>query len=211
MKTALTLAFLLALTAPAAASDVPVTVTRDTSGALPTGVKKVEGKVLEVVSWTDAAGENRAVFSATEKSRSNADGDTEWAKSLFVTVFSGHDGKLAQVRQVKEVAGFCPVDLTNRFLPAATTVTDLDDDGVGELTFVYLTGCRGDVSPVAMKLILLEGSAKFAIRGTTRVDVGGGTFEGGTAKPDFKKAPAAFLAHAQALWSRFVDERFGDE
>ena len=62
----------------------------------------------------------------------------------------------------------CRFDLYAGFLPDGLTITDLDGDGLAESTLLYTLSCRSDVSPARLKLILHEGKAKYAIRGTTR-------------------------------------------
>ncbi|HET6229686.1 MAG TPA: hypothetical protein VFE05_06350 [Longimicrobiaceae bacterium] len=99
----------------------------------------------------------------------------------------------------------CDFDLTAGFEPGSLAVTDLDRDGVAETSFLYVLACRSDVSPAVLKLIMHEGAAKYAIRGTTRPK---GAGAGGEMRPDaaFRTAPAAFLAFARHQWARFVPE-----
>ena len=81
----------------------------------------------------------------------------------------------------------------------------LDADGVAELTFAYRTTCTSDVSPLTLKLLMLEQGAKYILRGSTRVDVGGGERMGGERQPDaaLKKVPD-FRAHAEEVWGKIV-------
>lgn len=203
--TLMTLSLGLAL-APLASANIPKTFRSDSSGSLPSGVKKVGGKVERWVSWQDSRGDNVAVFSQETKEKARKDGERLVSKSLYVTVFSGKDGRMKRVREVRELANACLFDLTNEVRETSVGVTDLDSDGVGELTFAYVTGCRSDVSPLAMKLLLLEGADKHILRGTTRVNLGAEQ-AGGEFKAEFgKKAPPAFLEHASKVWAKFVAE-----
>jgi hypothetical protein len=97
----------------------------------------------------------------------------------------------------------CQFDLYAGYLAEAVTITDLDRDGVAETTFLYTLACRSDVSPATRKLIMHEGAAKYAIRGTTAVS---GDPHGGRMVPDaaFAQAPPSFRTHAVALWKRYV-------
>ena len=71
---------------------------------------------------------------------------------------------------------------------------------------MYRLGCTGDASPVPLKLMMLENSDKYAIRGTTLVDLdkiyGGGGKLGGEKEVDasFKNAPKGFLDFANEQW-----------
>jgi len=54
--------------------------------------------------------------------------------------------------------------------------------------------CTSDVSPLTLKLMMLEDREKYPIRGTTVVDVGGGQRYGGEKRfgEEFAGAPVAF-------------------
>ena len=199
------LPLLFALSGPAFA-NIPKTFRSDSSGTLPTGVKKVSGTVERWVSWQDSRGDNVAIFSQDTKEKARKDGERLVSKSLFVTVFSGKDGKLKRVREVRELANACLFDLTNEARETSVGVTDLDGDGIGELTFAYVTGCRSDVSPLSMKLLMLEGADKHILRGSTRVAAGPEKIGGEFVAEFGKKAPEAFLEHAKKVWARFVAE-----
>jgi hypothetical protein len=192
--------------APLASANIPKTFRSDSSGTLPAGVKKVSGKVERWVSWQDGRGDNVAIFSQETKEKARKDGERLLSKSLYVTVFAGKDGKMKRVREVRELANACLFDLTNEVRETSVGVTDLDGDGIGELTFAYVTGCRSDVSPLGMKLLVLEGADKHILRGTTRVNTGQEAV-GGEFKAELgKRAPASFLEHASKVWAKFVAE-----
>jgi len=192
--------------ASVASANIPKSFRSDSSGTLPSGVKKVSGQVERWVSWQDGRGDNVAVFSQDTKEKARKDGERLVSKALYITIFSGKDGKLKKVREVKELANACLFDLTNEVRETSVGVTDLDSDGIGELTFVYVTGCRSDVSPQGMKLLVLEGADKHILRGSTQVNTGPEKV-GGEFKAEFgKKAPAAFLDHASKVWAKFVAE-----
>jgi hypothetical protein len=213
LLTALATASLL-VTAPAFADDIPETFRSDSPGVLPpgltlkdvTGTGKDDGTVERVVSWNEGDGGHVAVFASIAK-EGLRDGETWYSKVLYVTTFHVRDGKFTKVRAVKEAVQPCNLDMTSRFLDRSVTLTNLDGDDEGELTFAYVTACAGDVSPLSMKLLMLEGSAKYALRGGSRVDLGGGITEGGTFKPDFKKAPKSFLEHATKVWNANISGR----
>lgn len=201
---------LCALLVPAAAalaSDVPRTVTEDTMLALPKGVEMktvtgndLPGTIERVIRWTDAVGDNVAVFATTGKVGVKEDTRFE-SRSLHVATFVDRGGKLARVQKIVEYVAPCEYSLTARFIPAACGVTDADGDGVGELTIGYVTRCAGDVSPLGMKILVLQKDKRYALRGESEVDVGDGEMMGGEYKADFRKAPPALLEHARRTWA----------
>jgi hypothetical protein len=200
------------VTAPALADDIPETFQSDTSGALPPGLDfktvtgKDAGKVERVVSWNEGDGAHVAVFASTEKEGQKG-GENWYSKVLYVTTFQVRDGKYTLVRAVKEAVQPCQFDLTARFLDASVSLTNIDEDDQGELTFAYVTTCTSDVSPLSMKLLMLEGKTKYALRGESRVHLGDEEYMGGEFKPDFKGAPKGFLEHAKRVWSANVNGR----
>lgn len=113
--------------------------------------------------------------------------------------------------QVHDFVADCPLDLEARFLPKALSLTDLDQDGTAEVWLVYRTTCRGDVSPSTQKIIMYEGPHKYAVRGTARIAIGNGQFDGGTYTLDaaWQAAPATFRQHATRLWQQHRDEMLG--
>lgn len=196
------LASLLSLAASAAfAAPDPTHVPfrSDSSGKLPERVK-ASGTVIRTIAWSDANGDNLAVFSSTTTTKTNKD-ISATTKSLFVDVFSGKNGKLKKVRNVREVVSSCTADITNDFFETSVSVTDLDQNGVAELTFGYRSACRNDVSPAAMKVLVLEGSKQYTLSGYTALPSdkpGDHDFA-----PAFKGAPDKFLEHAGKVWKKF--------
>ena len=103
-------------------------------------------------------------------------------------------------------------------------LTDLDGDGIAELTFAYyrpgyhgarqktIAGDRqgvernerlGDACELVqeLKLIVLEGPDKYVLRGTAKIP---GVAKSGDHRPDPQPGawPEAFLAHARQRWTR---------
>jgi len=197
----LLLASLVALVAvPAAAAEPSVLPFKsDSSGKLPPRVK-ASGTVIRTIAWRDSKGDNVAVFSSTTTSKTKGE-VTLSTKSIFVDVFSGKDGKFKKIRNVKEVVGKCEWDVVNDFFDTSVAVTDLDGNGQGELTFGYRSACRSDMSPADMKVLVLDGSKKYILRGQTSLPRDGAPADDFTS--DFKGAPEKFLAHAARVWAKF--------
>ena len=204
----LTLATFL-FASPAFADDIPATLSVDTSGVLPAGVtvKDVAGKedpkatfkVERILSWNEGNGANIAIFATTEKS-GQKDGDTWTSKALHVATYNVVGGKYTKLQTIIEAVQPCNVDLTAKFLETSIGLTNLDGDDKGELTFGYVTRCAGDMSPMSMKVLMLEGKDKHALRGQSVLDLGDGMVEGGDYKVDFKKAPKELVEYAKRVW-----------
>ena len=150
------------------------------------------------------------------------DGDVAAVETLFqqeLTRLVAHQTQVPEAAarpapnwQVHDFVADCPLDLGARFIPQALTVTDLDQDGTAEVWLVYRTTCQGNVSPSTQKIILYEGPRKYAVRGTSRIALGGGQHDGGTYTLDaaWAAAPITFRQHAAQLWQQHRGERLSE-
>jgi hypothetical protein len=170
-------------TAPVKAADLPSGVT-------------VRGELQSGLKFTDKNGTNYLLFGRAFDKKQNS-----WTLYVedWVVPAKGAPKNLLPVRDFTEAG--CPLAPSARFHDAARAVTDLDGDGIAEVTFAYELACRSDVSPSTYKLLLLEGGTKYILRGETTVDPGDGVIGGKfTADPEEAKWPAPFLAAAKRLW-----------
>jgi hypothetical protein len=158
-------------------------------------------ELVSALAFHDASGDNVAAFYRSL----DADRNAARLEVALWTSSGARDGRMLRV--VRDGVPACELDLFAEFVPEATEVTDLDGDGIGELTFAYRTSCTGDVSPMTLKLLVLEQRDKYILRGTTIVDAGDGERLGGVVRPDAALAKnPRFLAHARAVWERVVEE-----
>lgn len=174
----------------------PLTLHAGTS--IPDGVA-VTGIVTGIQRWTDDRGDHVVVFTRRDLPAA----PDRQAKAIRVTHDLLTPGGARRLREVTDRVEDCPADLTLEVLPQSVGLTDVDGDGLGELAFAYEHGCRSDVSPNGLTLVLLEDGEAWALRGTTRVrlgdpeDVAGGGF---TPDPGVAAGPAAVRAHLEATW-----------
>lgn len=179
-----------------------------------------EGKLVGAFRWADGNGTNTLLFASVEPSGPRKEGvdpkDQEPSRVLHVDHYAQTSGAAPKrLRHVQDFVGDCEFDVTGTFVqvPDDLVLTDLDADGLSEVSFGYRLACRSDVSPSTLKVLLLENGDKYILRGDARVKVGpedvvGGTFTPGDAFPG---APAGFQAHAEKVWAAVVDDAFGSE
>jgi hypothetical protein len=154
--------------------------------------------------FTDRSGEHVVTF-ALSKERQTKDGDeTIRSRELTITHLLGK----TEVFKARDFVQACAFDLSLEVVEGSIQLTDLDEDGEPEVSFVYALGCRSDVSPRTAKLLLYEGATKYALRGQTVEQVGENEFAGGAfeADPAFKTGPKAFLSFATSQWKKHVGE-----
>lgn len=167
------------------------------------------GRIVAQQAWADVSGRNIVYIKETGVV-SGADG----LRNAFLHAWQLRwvDGRWQQIWHVQDFVRDCPLDLGVTYSKSSLQLTDLDADGIREVSFVYtLLPCVGDVSPANMKLILQASQRKYAIRGTTVIVLPDGDGEGGTSRlggdmkmdAAFDAAAPAFKRHALALWKQF--------
>ncbi len=200
-------------TSAANIGDISKPVLLDSS-EIPSEIK-FEGKIKDAIRWKDSSGENIVITSETgiyqsTKFKHESDGsDAE----LFAYHFIKTNGSFQQTWKVYDFISDCPVDIVTEFVDSTFQLTDLDQDGIAEIWMMYKTACHGDVSPLDMKIIMYEGSQKYAIRGEDKVmhgvdDNGEKMYMGGEYTTDaaFSRGPAEFLEFAKKLWKENISE-----
>jgi hypothetical protein len=167
------------------------------------------GKPVAAARWTDKLGANLLVLTETARVGPASGGTKRLHGYHFVRPAGVTAAAWKPLWRINDGVFACEFDLTLAVRPASLTITDLDQDGTAETAFAYVASCRSDVSPDDLKVLMHEGPTKYALRGTTRLQVGADEkgkpeFAGGTRKPDpaFTRAPREFLAHAQRLFDQ---------
>lgn len=189
---------------------------------LPKGMSMLGQEFLTGRTWTDANGENIVLASLAKTVRPHdPDGyDVDFlSKHLYVEhlVRKTADEAYTRIRKIEDFEKDCQADNMLAFNEESLQITDLDKDNYKEISFVYTLGCRSDVSPDPMKLMLLENGEKYAIRGNTRsehilrYELGEDAVlpESKDKKFDasFDKAPPTFKKFANDLWNKYELKR----
>jgi hypothetical protein len=163
-----------------------------------------KGGLKDAVQYTDKEG-THVVITAEDENGDKNDGSRICSLYAYSYLKNGNSATL--LWKLYDFAGPCGEDVEAQYKDA-TYVTDLDNNGVAEVWLTYFEACKGDVSPSDMKIIMHQGARKFAMRGTTRVNEGGGNYDGGSYTFDevFKAAPKSFRDYATQLWKKNVNE-----
>ncbi|MGI4870368.1 MAG: M949_RS01915 family surface polysaccharide biosynthesis protein [Janthinobacterium lividum] len=198
------LTFSLLLLAPAAHAQLQVSSL--TAVAVPARLPHT-GSVVQALRYTDRTGTYTVL--ATQVAPRIPPGKTaDDGPSADLYAYQYPAASTAPSWQLHDYVAGCPLDLQARFCAKGLSVTDLNQDGTAEVWLVYRTVCRGDVSPSTQKIIMYEGSRKYAVRGTSRLATGPGQYSGGTYTLDaiWQAAPAAFRQHAAQIWQQHLIE-----
>lgn len=170
-----------------------------------------EGKIVAGARWKDLNGQNYLIITETDaRKKKGKFEDFAWDKELYAYQYvSGNDGNKL-LWKVQDFVKDCEFDITLKFIKNSLTVTDLNDNGIAESTFLYQMSCKSDVSPDDMKLIMHENDKKYAIRGFMNLNVQGKRMQDGKMVVDksFDDAPAGFLDYAKNEWKKFGTQSY---
>lgn len=169
--------------------------------AAPTVTLSAPKEGVTVAVFADAKGEHRVTVTIEPVK------ETDSGKSQRLTAL--HEARAndkaawTKVWDAKDFENDCQFDLSLQFDPKDLVISDVDDNGAAEIALAYQLGCRSDVSPLTLKLLVYDGATKYALRGTAKTRTGEKEFMGGDFKADpaFAKAPKGLLEHAKKLWA----------
>jgi hypothetical protein len=181
-------------------SDYGVTEIKYNIKDIPSSVKYT-GKVTASASWKDNNGFNILLITETKEKYKNSSNDVEYgSKELYGYQFLVNGDNAAELWKIQDFVKDCPEGIELFYVKGSLSITDINNDGIGESVFMYVVDCLGDVSPMGLKLMMHEGSNKYAIRGNTVVGSQGGDMK---VDSSFESAPAGFLDHAKTQWKKY--------
>ena len=93
---------------------------------------KVKGKLKHGLRWLDRSGENYLLFSSLTREAKDLT-----SVYLYATHYLVKGDQVKQVRALKDREEQCEFNNMAAFDTQSFGVTDLDQDGMGEVTFIY--------------------------------------------------------------------------
>jgi hypothetical protein len=161
----------------------------------------VEGRQVQ-----DVDGRHILVLSRTEgQSREMPDPERNERFELLAAYYNEQPTGWKQVWTIKDGVDCPGLDGEAQFLRKGVTVTDLDGNGVAEVTVPYSIFCGGGVDPAVLKVILRQGDTKLALRGETELRFKGQAPMGGKNTPDkalLLPENAVFKQHLDKVWKQ---------
>jgi len=136
------------------------------------------GIVVEAIKWKDSEGDKILVQSITGQYEAKEYGidsisyTMQDRSELLVYLFLKRAGeeeytKAWKYSDINDCFGF---DWYTGFISHATTITDLDDDGISEITFPYVLICHTKKEVGDMKIVMYEGKDRYEVSGNTTID-----------------------------------------
>jgi hypothetical protein len=216
----------------------PIQASRLTVAQIPASIP-VSGQADEAWQWTDKQGEHIFITSFNQPRPDSNVVDSEEGQGYTAALFASHFIKKGNVYQLvwreTDSVKACAFDITCQFMKGATSITDLDSNGIAEIKFQYKTACRSDVSPAECKLVIREDTSRYVLHGTLWVKLDDTDsfqlnennanletlpgyqhtdeeylkrFGRYASESSFAKAPAAFLRYARQQWIKYAVEFF---
>ena len=171
----------------------------------------VPGKLVRAMQVTDKVGEHLLVLATrTGPSQSPSRGKDE-RTDLNASLYIRRAGKWEREWAIQDAVDCPGLDHTASFFLEQLTVTDLDANGTAEITVPYKLFCGGGIDPATLKVIVRQGEQKFAVRGTTRIEVKGDAPFGGEAVFDkalSTPANAIFKNHIESVRAKVVVQKY---
>lgn len=169
------------------------------------GGAQFPGRFSLAFEWTDRSGAFLLVVS--NKGDSTTYDGTE-PDSIWVTCFRGNGGRQSKVWGMMDFS----IQLESiSFIKDWFRITDLDQDGIFEPSFLYVFYHDG-LDPQPAKMMLYHNGKKYAIRGEFPMD--GDWTTGYVKKPDpsLRKLPEIYRKFMHRRWDEFMTkEREKDE
>jgi hypothetical protein len=187
-----------------------IKLTKLDSSTLPRNIKYV-GHIIRAVKWTDSLGVNYLIASETGRIYNKVKDEEDLFNAyLYAYHYAVKNDSTKLISRVYDYNKGCDLDLDFYFVDKAFAVTDLDKNGLAEIWVMYKNSCHGDVSPVPIKIIMYEGTRKYALRGESRVKVSATEYVGGnfTLDDNLKNGQPAFRQYAENLWTQNKMEKW---
>lgn len=154
------------------------------------------GRVDGGVAFIDSAGVNHVVFTLDAPAKRGHIRRT----TLHVKHLAEKDGIAHEVRRYIERIADCDFDVVVKPYYGEWSVSDVNNNGIGEVSFAYSADCVADISPFAHKAFITEAGEKYALRGYTLRQFPNGSSVGGSYTAD--TMPPLFLEKVTQVWNR---------
>lgn len=145
------------------------------------------GTFVDGIEWSDARGEN-LFFLTREDIESGPQGEQITRLRGYRFVLLGEDGSRQSWQWSDEAENMCDL---GEGLIGNIELTDLNGDGVGEVSWLYNVAGTCDVSPKTRGIVIHTGVGSGALEAT-----------GESEDPPLSTIPPPFQSHARKLWKQ---------
>ncbi len=149
--------------------------------------------------WTDKLGEN--IF----KIRKYVNYEANEGENIFKLSFSLENS--SGIVMIKDSILDCPVETDLNFLSKSFNLSDIDNNGFKEMSFMYNKYCRGDISGDDLFLFCIENNNKWFVKGgrTNKAFIGSDYYDG-FGEILVKKVPEKLKKNMVKNWLKHSNE-----
>lgn len=148
------------------------------------------GTVVEALKWSDTNGDNilvqssSGIFNWKDNKKNSKQYSLQDKSEIFAYLFiKEKDDEFYKLKwRLYDYNECFGVDWFTGFIENSTTITDLNSNGIAEVSMPYVLICRGGLDPGNMKIVMYEGNVKYALRGETMICLGEKNSYGGDYK-----------------------------
>ncbi|MCO7634587.1 hypothetical protein NJF54_22470 [Pseudomonas guariconensis] len=159
---------------------------------------------IKSVHFRDRDGEGLLVLSRSDGQATDAQAEQEVDQVVLkATLYGRADGDLFTPRWQSEQETTCPgLDLDVDFYTDVSDVSDLDKDGVAEVTVASHAFCGGGIDPHDIAIEMRQGQVVYTITGQSLVTPSGEEPIGGERhdSASLKNASPVLREHMDAVW-----------
>ncbi|MCF7749950.1 hypothetical protein KQ945_04260 [Bacillus subtilis subsp. subtilis] len=171
---------------------------------------------LKLVHYRDTAGEGLLVLARTDSRRHDADSDENMEVATLTATLYGRatpGAPFVQRWQSENPTECAGLDLDAGYFLDQVGASDLDGDGVAELTLASHSFCGGGVDPQQIVIELRRDNDIYRIDGESLVTIEGDAPFGGERQDSasYKEAPPLFQKHMDAVWKAVYARRGGQD
>lgn len=171
---------------------------------------------LKLVHYRDTAGEGLLVLTRTDTRTHDAESDQDMDVATLTATLYGRataDAPFVQRWQSESPTECEGLDLDAGYFLDQVGASDLDADGVAELTLASHSFCGGGVDPQQIVIELRRDNDVYRIDGESLVTIDGDAPFGGERQDSasYKDAPPLFQKHMDAVWKAVYTRRGGQD
>ncbi|MGF6594247.1 M949_RS01915 family surface polysaccharide biosynthesis protein [Pseudomonas sp. 2835] len=163
---------------------------------------------VQSVHYHDREGEGLLVLSRNDDQVSDEETDQDVDRVVLTTTLYERQGddSFKPRWKIENETTCAGLDLDVGFYTDVSGVSDLNKDGLAELTVASHAFCGGGVDPHELHVELREGQASYAINGQSLIAIEGEEPYGGEREdsPSLKGAPQVLREHLNEVWNNVL-------
>ncbi|HVV54226.1 MAG TPA: hypothetical protein VHC47_02810 [Mucilaginibacter sp.] len=185
-----------------------LSVSKLNRNAIPASVS-YKGDIDTAIKYTDGDGDHILIATESYAASKGDDFHRITGINLHAYCYRLNADKWQRMWEMTDSTDECDLDVAGGFLKKGFVITDLNQDGRGEVWLMYHLACRGNMSPDELKIVMHEGDKKYAMHGESRVKVSVTEQNGGDYEFDaaFSNGPDVFRQYAEQLWGKNRGEK----